>query len=218
MIDSTSKFCASCGAPVTTPGHFCASCGAPLQFTQEGTHVSPPAGTQAPTSSYGTPVNTSAYTNTAEQPLTVKPKRGKGWLIALLIVLALAAGLIILLSLNGGEVSFSTANLSEYAIASEVDPVLLSPTVKADVFSTDAPIVYATVLVRNAPEDTLVTAKWVYEDESYDIGTSELFTTETNQYLAFNLTIPDTGFPVGSYRVDISLNGEFQKSMTFTVE
>ncbi len=136
----------------------------------------------------------------------------------LLVIVVLIGGLIAILALNGGEVSFSTANLSEYAMAAEVDPVLLTPTVKADVFSTDAPIVYATMLVKNAPEDTLVTAKWVYEDESYEIGTAELLTTQASQYLAFHLTMPDTGFPVGSYRVDISLNGEFQKSMTFKVE
>lgn len=218
MMESTPKFCASCGAPVTAPGHFCASCGAPLQSAQEGTHIQPFPGTQAPpVSSYGAPAYSSTYTNAAVQP-SVKPKKGKGWLIALLVVLVLAAGLVTLLILNGGEVSFSTVNLSEFAMASGVDPVLLSPTVKTDVFATDAPIVYATMLVKNAPEGTLVSADWVYEKEAYKIGTAEIATTETNQYIAFNLTMPDTGFPEGEYRVDISLNGEFERSMTFRVK
>lgn len=218
MIESLPKFCASCGAPVTTPGHFCASCGAPLQSAQEdGTHVTPP-GTQAPpVSGYGAPAYSSTYTNAAAQS-SMKPKKGKSWLIALLIVLLLAAGLIALLALNGGEVSFSTANLSEFAMAAEVDPALLSPAIKTDVFSTDAPIVYATMLVKNAPEGTVVSADWVYEEEDYTIGTAEVSTTETSQYIAFNLTMPDTGFPEGRYRVDISLDGKFQRSLTFQVK
>ena len=218
MIESTPKFCSSCGAPVTTPGHICASCGAPLQSAQEGTHVQQAPGAQLPpVSSYGAPAYSSTYTNAAAQP-SVKPKKGKGWLIALLIVLLLAAGLITLLALNGGKVSFSTTNLSEFAMASEVDPVLLSPTIKTDVFATDAPIVYATMLVKNAPEGTLVSAGWIYENEEYKIGTAEIATTETSQYVAFNLIMPDTGFPKGNYRVDISLDGEFQRSMTFQVK
>ena len=51
-----------------------------------------------------------------------------------------------------GGVSFTTARLSEAAMAASVDETTHQPIDKTDTFSSDAPIIFASVKLSNAPK------------------------------------------------------------------
>lgn len=191
-------YCQKCGAELSEGANFCNSCGTRLEAARQ----------QAPQSYQqdGIP----------QQP-AVKAKRKKGCLIPILIALALIIVLIVLALGNGGEVSFSTANLQEMATASEVNSDTMKPVSKTSTFTTQAPVIYATVLVKNAPEGTKLSAKWIYLPESFEIAAVDFSTTEVNQYVAFNLTKPVDGFPPGKYSVEFFLGDKPAGSLEFDV-
>ncbi len=198
------QYCAKCGAEMEPGARFCKSCGASTGGEREPAYSNIP--NQAPPI-YNTP-------HPQQEPNTKKKKR-KGCLIAVLGVLAL---LIILAIVNGGEIGFSSANISQMAMASSVDATTKQPINKSDVFSAQTPVIYATVLVKNAPPDTKITAKWTYSEKNVDIGTVNYQTTQTSQYVAFHLTKPESGFPAGAYKVEIYLNDKLKETMKFSVK
>jgi ABC-type glycerol-3-phosphate transport system substrate-binding protein len=79
---------------------------------------------------------------------------------------------------------------------------------------------YAIVLVTDAPALTEVTARWVaVEIEGLD-GEQQLeeSTSRSGQAeLVFHLA-NNNPWPLGRYRVDILLNGDFERSLEFEVE
>ncbi len=203
-----SLYCVKCGAEIEPGARFCKSCGASTGGESEPAYSYIPQ--QSP------PVyNRSEAPYSQPEPKSKKKKKRKGLLIAVLGLLAL---LIVLAIANGGEIGFSTANISQPAMASSVDASTKQPVNKTDVFSTQNPVIYATILVKNAPSDTKITAKWTYVDGSVDIGTVNFQTTQTSQYVAFHLTKPDSGFPVGAYKVEIYLNDKLKETMKFSVK
>ncbi len=152
-------------------------------------------------------------------PAQPKKKSGakKGCLIAVAAVAAIFLIIIILALANGGSVEFSTANISEATIAASVDETTMEPLDNTTVFFTNAPIIYASVLVENAPDDTVVTAVWSIDGE--EAATSDYTLTEVNQYVAFHLA-PAAGaaFPAGDYTVTLYLDGNEEETLEFTVK
>jgi hypothetical protein len=201
----SAQYCAKCGAPLQQDACFCKACGAPVGA---GSESSGPSSPQQPQPAYSR--SEAQYSQPALKP----KKKKRGCLIAILAVIAL---FIVLAIANGGEFNFSTANVSQPAMASTVDSVTMQPINKTSVFTAQSPIIYATVYVQNAPTETKIKAKWTYVDSKIDIGTVSFQTTQTNQYVAFNLTRPNNGFPVGSYTVDIYLNDKLKETIKFTV-
>lgn len=132
---------------------------------------------------------------------------------------------ILIVTLVGckGEVSFSTANLSEAVICKSVDEVTGKPVEKADVFSSDTEKIYCSVKLSNAPEETQVLSQWIYvkgdlaDVENYKIDEASLQVKGTT-YLMFSLSRPDNGFPKGEYVCKLFLNGKEKESVPFRVE
>ncbi len=199
-------YCVRCGAEIEPGARFCRSCGTPACGEGEPASDIPQQSRQNS--------NKSEASQPQPEPKSKKKKR-RGCLLSVLGVLAL---LMVLAIANGGEIGFSTANISQPAMASSVDASTKQPINKTDVFSVQTPVIYATVLVKNAPSDTRITAKWTYVDGKIDIGTVNFQTTQTSQYVAFHLTRPDSGFPAGAYKVEIYLNDKLKETMKFSVK
>lgn len=110
--------------------------------------------------------------------------------------------------------SASTANINDAQMAR--DPEGNDPTT---VFSPED-MFYSIVELSNAPDDTVVTAVWTALDvEGVDPNTTidEASTTSGSDQLAFDLA-NDAPWPVGEYKVELSLNNEQESASTLEFE
>ena len=205
-------FCQNCGTQAEEGTLFCKNCGASL-----GT----PAQQQPPQQNYYAPQQ--PYTQpqygqgvpSAQVPVK---KKKKGGLIALIIVLALVAVLIVAAILNGGEISFSTANVSEAYMAASVDPYTSEPIDITDVFyQSETTEVYAAALIRNVPDDTKISAIWYYIPTGESVASENDIYTDEDMWVNFSLYLP-SGFALGDYKVEIYINDKLKETLNFTVE
>jgi len=121
---------------------------------------------------------------------------------------------ILLLSVSCSA-SFSTANIKEAYLVRDaggnLEPV--------EFYAQDEVFLCVADLA-NAPDDTVVTAAW-YAVDAQDVepnflidqvsitsGSNQLFFDLANDYL----------WPIGTYRVDLSINEEFSQSVEFFVK
>jgi len=122
----------------------------------------------------------------------------------------LLATLLSLLACGG---SFSTANIQRAWLSPDS-----SGAPETTQFSQDETF-YCLVELANAPEDTTLKAVWTAlsaegTDPNLLIEESELTTGDGT--ITFNLT-NDQLWPVGTYKVDLYLNGELDRALTFEV-
>jgi hypothetical protein len=132
--------------------------------------------------------------------------------IALLFVLSIA--------LVGCSASFTTANLSEFALATKVDQTSMKPVTVVSKFKQSDPVLYVTTKLANAPDDTKIKFAWYYKDTA---GDQEIDTVEVNaggeRYLSSNLAMPSgKQWPKGSYYVKFYVDDKEVKTLDFTVE
>lgn len=121
---------------------------------------------------------------------------------------------VVMLSMFACGFSASTANIKEAQLAK--DPQANQPTT---VFSPND-IFYCVVELANAPDDTTVKAAWTAvqaegADPNTFIDESELTSGSGN--LQFNLSNTNP-WPRGTYKVDLYLNGELDRTLEFAVE
>ena len=122
----------------------------------------------------------------------------------------LLATLLSLLACGG---SFSTANIQRAWLSSDS-----SGAPETTQFSQDETF-YCLVELANAPDETTLKAVWTAisaegTDPNLLIEESELTTGDGT--ITFNLT-NDQLWPVGTYKVDLYLNGELDRALTFEV-
>jgi hypothetical protein len=122
----------------------------------------------------------------------------------------LLATLLSLLACGG---SFSTANIQRAWLSSDS-----SGAPETTEFSQDETF-YCLVELANAPDDTTLKAVWTAisaegTDPNFLIDESEL--TSGDGTITFNLT-NDQLWPIGTYKVDLYLNGELDRALTFEV-
>lgn len=120
-----------------------------------------------------------------------------------------------------GEVSFTTASLSEATMCLGVDANSkpLNPT---DEFGVNTPEIFCSVKLSNAPDDTEVMAEWVYvkgeaEGVKDYVIDSVPVTAEGTVYMWFSLPRPDTGWPVGEYTLNLYVDGKKKATVPFAV-
>ena len=112
------------------------------------------------------------------------------------------------------DFSASTANISEAYLSMYADG-----SEETTVFAQDE-IIYCIVVLKNAPDETVVKAEWIAVDventePNFVIDVVEI--TTGSDTLTFNLS--NTGlWPLGDYRVDIYLNEELANSLAFSVQ
>ncbi len=120
-----------------------------------------------------------------------------------------------------GEVSFTTASLSEatMALGADADARPLNPT---DTFSVDTPEIFCSAKLSNAPDETEILSEWVYvkgELQGYNDHVIDTYTltTEGSRYVVFSMERPDAGWPVGEYKLVLYIDGKEELSVDFTV-
>jgi len=134
--------------------------------------------------------------------------------------LSFTLALMMILTLSACDFSFSSAKFANIKMASEINEDTLAPVTVTKVFSPDAPIIYVTGEVKNAPSGTVVKAEWLYtqNDPDESIGTGENELTDTTSVFEFHLTNGGDPFPVGTYNIKLYLDGEIKAEVAFSVE
>lgn len=92
----------------------------------------------------------------------------------------------------------------------------------SDVFHPDTPAIFVSVKVSDAPPATEVQADWTYvrgelEGVSDYVVDSTTTQAEKEGYVGLSLTRPDTGWPLGEYKVVLRIDGTEKLSVGFTV-
>lgn len=114
---------------------------------------------------------------------------------------------------SGSEISFSTAKIDKAILAEDSDG-----NQETTVFDADQ-VFYLVVGLANAPDDTEVKAAWTaVEVNGADPDTflDETVLKNGSGQLTFELA-NDTPWPAGSYKVDLYLNGELDRTLGFSV-
>ncbi|MDD2261091.1 MAG: hypothetical protein PHV04_02295 [Clostridia bacterium] len=125
---------------------------------------------------------------------------------------------LVLIAVILSSCSFTTANFSNLTMSTGVDG--FKPVNVTTKFTTTTPAFYVTGDINNAPDDTVISAVWYYldTDSDYMIDQSQYQVEGTNNSFYFSLSIPDNGWPVGTYRVDLYIDDAVDQSIFFTVE
>ena len=110
--------------------------------------------------------------------------------------------------------SISTANIKRAWLSADS-----SGTPETTQFSQDQQTFYFLVELANAPDDTTVKSVWTAvsaegTDPNFLLDESELATGDGT--ITFDLS-NDQLWPVGSYKVDLYLNGELDRTLSFEV-
>lgn len=135
--------------------------------------------------------------------------------VAVVVVVIIAVLGIVFLT-GGFQFSYSTASISDVAMAEEVNDQD-QPVEVVSEFTSDTSKIYVTMELSNAPSDTEIKAEWYYVDNNTEID-SYSTTAEGSGPVVFYLTKPNDGWPAGDYRVDIILDGEKVSSKNFVVK
>ena len=112
----------------------------------------------------------------------------------------------------GGEVSVSTAKVADAYMSTDE-----AGSVPTTVYGQDA-VFYAQVQLQNAPDDTVLKAVWTVvdaQDTESGLVIDEAEITGSDPVF-FSLTNNDL-WPMGTYKVDIYLDGEPVNTINFSV-
>jgi hypothetical protein len=92
------------------------------------------------------------------------------------------------------------------------------------VFAPDAPKIVLHVQIQDMPKGAKITADWIAAktdvapaNYKIDSASVELDKDVASDEVSFSLSRPNAGWPVGDYRVDLSINGKLAKSPQFQV-
>jgi len=191
-------FCSKCGAPIESGSGFCAQCGVAVGEDKAGS--TPP------------PINVNVSIP-AQQRVEKSGCIGKTLKFSLIIFVVL----LILALLNGGQIGFTTAGLNDVNTATKIDPATNLPTGITATFTPNAPAVYTTFRISNAPPGTRVKSEWFYLENGQKIDAAEIEATELDQNASFHLSRPNNGFPRGQYEVKLYIDDEYNQSANFEI-
>jgi hypothetical protein len=130
------------------------------------------------------------------------------------LVVIIFSSMMLLLTIACGF-NFSTAKVSDAYMARDLDGELE----KVQSYGQDE-IFLCIVDLANAPDDTVVSAAW-YAVDAQDVDPNFLIdeASITGDASPIYFDLSNNGlWPIGTYRVDISLNEEFVQSVTFQVQ
>lgn len=127
--------------------------------------------------------------------------------------------ILILVAVVLGSCSFTTANYSNLVISSGIESDY-TPINVTNKFSTNTPEIYISGKVNNAPTGTVISGQWFYMDNEpvIFIDESKYVVQDTTTSFYFSLSIPDNGWPVGEYSIQLFIDGKIQKTLNFSVE
>lgn len=143
------------------------------------------------------------------------------------LYLLLAALVIISLTVIPGCVRLNTGGkavslVSDATLAAAVDSES-KPVNPSNTFTVATETIYISLKLNNAPADTQVLARLTYlSGEASSLANSTMFSQtlsgQGTRYLAFTVKPPPGGFPQGNYQVTLSVNGQEQPGIPFSVQ
>ncbi len=161
----------------------------------------------------------------ARQGISGQGQMGAARLLLMVVVFWSAAAALTMLS--GCEADWSIwtrspVSLSEATMSKGVDPKTRMPIAPTDVFTTEAPAIYCSAKLSNAPPATKVTAEWIYVKGELKGVTNHVIdtwsdNTEGTGYLYVTMACPEEGWVRGHYRVVLYLNDRKQSSVSFQI-
>jgi hypothetical protein len=115
----------------------------------------------------------------------------------------------------------SSGLITEVVMARDTEGVELEPVDPTTVFEPDS-IIHAVARIEDAPADTVFTAAFYVTDvgdaaPADTLISSTDLTADGTRNLDFTLS-PTTTWPPGTHRVEISINGELDQVVEYTVE
>lgn len=116
-------------------------------------------------------------------------------------------------------ISAHAAGFSDIVLASSKDATETETT-----FAPDTAEIFLTATMDDVKAGSKVTITWISVDShgaapaNYKIDATDLDITEGMNILDGNLSKPTSGWPVGTYRVDLSVDGVVLKSLDFEVK
>ena len=125
--------------------------------------------------------------------------------------------LIVVLSGCEGNFPLSTASLGDPAMSTAVDLKTQAPLEKATIFSADVKKLYATIKLKSGPAGTKVSAVFYYLEGNRQKIAEQSVSAEGSGYLDFPINPPESGWPVGRYEVEFSLNDEVKEKTGYSV-
>ncbi|MBT3320183.1 MAG: hypothetical protein HN389_10520 [Clostridia bacterium] len=133
----------------------------------------------------------------------------KTFLIGLLVATIVFAGC---------NVSFTTANITDGAMSSDVKDG--APVDTVEVFAQDAPVLYAVGILNNAPAETNIRFVWNYVTEPQEIYEIDFTTEEQSGIYVFSELTNDGLWPIGDYNVEVYIDDRTDPDATieFSVE
>ena len=146
-------------------------------------------------------------------PIYQKPKKSKAGIVVLVIVLILIIGTVAVIWLNDG---FPGLNVRKAYITTAIDPVSSEPMGQEVNVLSSAPTIYVAALIKNVGAGVNVVSVWHYIDGG-DTVVSETLFVSYDTWINFYLSQPYTGFPIGSYSVELYVNEQLQKTVYFKV-
>lgn len=115
-----------------------------------------------------------------------------------------------LLALSACSISVSTANLSDVKTGEKLKGSEVAKEV--NVFSPDAPEIFASAKLNNAPDGTKLTFTWRYlEKGGLDIDKVTVVTENGQNVANSSLSKPTRGWPVGDYEAVLKLGTQNSK-------
>ena len=113
--------------------------------------------------------------------------------------------------------SFSEATM---ALGVDADSKPVNPT---STFAQNTPEIFCSVLLTNVAQPIDVLSEWYYVEGDMEGAENTLIdavplTVPVDQYLQFSLTIPDNGWPAGTYKLALYLDGVEELTVPFSVE
>jgi hypothetical protein len=113
----------------------------------------------------------------------------------------------------GGEVSATTAKVADAYMSTDE-----GGTDRTTVYGQDA-VFYAQVDLQNAPDDTVLKAVWtMVEAQDYDPGQVVNESEITGSDPVFFTLSNNDPWPIGTYKVDLYLDGDLVNTITFSVQ
>ena len=116
------------------------------------------------------------------------------------------------------EPAFPDGYIKEAVTSRELSETYF-PTAPTATFPAGVAYVYAPIYVEGQPEGTAFAAHWYQHLDDGDralISSYELSYDQTG-WIGFSLNLPD-GIPVGSYSVDLLVNGEVEHTLEFSAQ
>ena len=94
----------------------------------------------------------------------------------------------------------------------------------AESFTPDTPKIFLNAGLVDMPSGTKIASVWICEDShgvappNYKIDSVELTVGSIMNVATFSLSKPNTGWPIGTYRVDLMIDGKASGSAHFKIE